>query len=78
MSFPHPALRSLQNIPAKLPMVFGDPNQLQQVFLNLITNARQAMEEQKKGRLVIEGESSDGKIRLCLLKMTVLESRRKS
>jgi two-component system, NtrC family, sensor kinase len=50
----------IQHVPTSLPSVFGDPNQLQQVFLNLITNARQAMESQKNGRLLIEA-SQNGK-----------------
>jgi signal transduction histidine kinase len=54
----------IQKIPASLPMVFGDANQLQQVFLNLITNARQAMEAQKKGRLLIEGKENQGRVQI--------------
>ena len=33
---------------AKVPNVMGDPHQLQQVFLNIINNARQAIEECRK------------------------------
>ncbi len=54
----------IQNMPDSLPMVFGDTNQLQQVFLNLITNARQAMEGGKAGRVLIEGEQADGVVRI--------------
>ncbi len=54
----------IQRVPASLPMVFGDPSQLQQIFLNLITNARQAMGSQKKGRLLIEGEEKQGHVLL--------------
>ena len=52
------------NIPSSLPMVFGDSNQLQQVFLNLITNARQALEDRKMGRMLIEGEEIAHGVRL--------------
>lgn len=38
-----------------LPLVHGDPNQLQQVFLNLLTNARQALEERKTGARILIG-----------------------
>jgi C4-dicarboxylate-specific signal transduction histidine kinase len=37
----------------ELPRVMADENQLQQVFVNLITNARDAMEPHGKGTLVI-------------------------
>jgi signal transduction histidine kinase len=36
-------VRILKNLPGNLPAVQGDPDQLQQVFLNLILNALQAM-----------------------------------
>ncbi len=54
----------LQHVPTSLPMVFADPNQLQQVFLNLITNARQAFEGRKQGKLTIEGEEQKGRVLL--------------
>ncbi len=44
-------LRSIevkQELNPGLPKVLGDANQLEQVFLNLITNARDAMEEKEK------------------------------
>ncbi len=34
-----------KNLPEGLPKILGDPNQLEQVFLNLISNARDAMDE---------------------------------
>jgi two-component system NtrC family sensor kinase len=52
------------NIPMDLPVVLGDSNQLQQVFLNLMTNARQAIAERKNGRLSIAGKEQNGKITL--------------
>lgn len=43
----------------------ADPNQLQQVFLNLINNAQDAMSErQKQGRLTITTAAQGGKIRI--------------
>jgi two-component system sensor histidine kinase HydH len=39
-----------------LPDVFGDPDQLKQVFLNLVTNAVQAIGE-SEGRILIETRS---------------------
>ncbi len=51
-----------QNLPPSLPLVLGDANQLQQVFLNLITNARQAMEKQIKGRLIIDSQCEGSKL----------------
>jgi two-component system NtrC family sensor kinase len=44
----------------KLPQVYGDPNQLQQVFLNLSLNACESMPE--GGRLTIATELRDGDV----------------
>ncbi|MCL6106649.1 MAG: GAF domain-containing protein [Actinobacteria bacterium] len=50
---------------AHLPLTMADPHQLQQVFLNLITNAEQAMlEDQGSGRIVISTGISRGAIRI--------------
>jgi PAS domain S-box-containing protein len=37
----------VRNLSEGLPKILGDPNQLEQVFLNLISNARDAMEDSK-------------------------------
>jgi two-component system, NtrC family, sensor kinase len=42
--------------------VFGDPSQLQQVFLNLITNARHAMEKRKPARLTLQATQESDQI----------------
>ncbi|HKQ36453.1 MAG TPA: ATP-binding protein [Verrucomicrobiae bacterium] len=45
--------------------VMGDPHQLQQVFLNIINNARQAIEEfRKQGELDISTSTVNGKVRI--------------
>jgi signal transduction histidine kinase/PAS domain-containing protein/ActR/RegA family two-component response regulator len=44
----------LPTLDAALPLVMADAHQLQQVFLNLITNALQAMRGMGKGRLWLE------------------------
>lgn len=38
-------IRIIREFQADLPKIWGDPNQLEQVFLNLISNARDAMEK---------------------------------
>ncbi len=48
-----------------LPPLWADPHQLQQVFLNLIINAHQAMADQGGGRLTIETSHSGGKVRIA-------------
>ena len=50
-------LRTAIEIPADLPAVMGDPRQLQQVVINLVTNAMQAMASQGTGTLRIEARA---------------------
>jgi len=48
-----------------LPQAMVDPHQIQQVFLNIVNNARQAMEEHRpKGCMRITTETADGNIRV--------------
>jgi two-component system NtrC family sensor kinase len=47
-----------------LPSLMGDGHQLQQVFLNIINNARQAMEGRPDSSIVITTERSDTGVRL--------------
>ncbi|UCH51988.1 MAG: PAS domain S-box protein [Chloroflexota bacterium] len=48
-----------------LPMTIADPGQLQQVFLNLIMNAEEAIKSARdKGKLVIKTEHTDNTIRI--------------
>jgi PAS domain S-box-containing protein len=44
-----------------LPHIYGDYNQLEQVLLNIITNARDAMEEMDGGKLMFTTDISDDK-----------------
>lgn len=49
----------------ELPFVSADGNQIQQVFMNIINNAHQAMKEQKGERkLIIKGTREDTSVRL--------------
>ncbi|MEO6874094.1 MAG: ATP-binding protein [Opitutaceae bacterium] len=44
-----------------LPPIMADPHQLQQVFVNILSNARQAIEpSQREGRIVIRTHVADG------------------
>ncbi|MGE5445777.1 MAG: PAS domain S-box protein [Ignavibacteriales bacterium] len=55
----------IKNLEMKLPALMVDPNQIQQVFLNLINNAEQAMAENDGGRqLVIESRIKNGENRV--------------
>ncbi len=47
-------------IPKNLPKILADPNQLQQVFLNLLTNARQATDQKKGARIHVLVEAKEG------------------
>jgi PAS domain S-box-containing protein len=61
----------VRNLSEGLPPVMGDPNQLEQVFLNLISNARDAMDDSKgpKRELTITSRlsSDDGHPALMVL-----------
>ncbi len=55
----------LTHLDSNLPPTELDSHQMQQVFINLINNARQAMEaHQPGGRLSIRTESSDSRVRI--------------
>jgi signal transduction histidine kinase len=47
-----------RELPPELPIIYGDPKTLQQVFLNLFVNAIQAMKD--GGMLAIKASSEDG------------------
>ena len=55
----------LLELEARLPVVRVDPNQIQQVLLNLMNNAVQAMEG-RKGRLRVATRVQGGAVELCV------------
>lgn len=54
------------SVPELLPAVIGTEQQIEQVLVNLITNAADAMEAQERGRLRIEAEERDGMMRVSV------------
>jgi PAS domain S-box-containing protein len=57
----------VQELDPALPAVWADPLQIEQVLLNLITNARDAMEKTGKGTITIRtGVAGDGRITLSV------------
>jgi signal transduction histidine kinase/ActR/RegA family two-component response regulator len=58
-------IQVLTQFDANLPRVLGDPHQLQQVFLNIINNARQAIEAYKaQGTISILTETGEKGVRI--------------
>jgi signal transduction histidine kinase len=54
-----------RNFESNLPKIMGDSHQLQQVFLNLLNNARQAMEShQATGKIKVTTETAGNNIRI--------------
>jgi signal transduction histidine kinase len=57
----------ISNLDPDLPQAMVDPHQLQQVFLNIINNARQAIEaHQPKGCIRIRSEAGEGRARIII------------
>jgi signal transduction histidine kinase len=55
-----------KNVPVSLPALFGDASQLQQVFLNLMLNAKDAMEGRRPARLGIQVEAKNQSLIVCI------------
>jgi PAS domain S-box-containing protein len=55
-------VRILKNYQCNQAFVYGEKHQLKQVFMNLMKNAIDAMQEQSYGKLVIECEQTDSDI----------------
>ncbi len=55
-------IQIVSDVPPHLPGVLGDANQLQQVFLNIITNARQALDGKETGTITIRGKAQGEKV----------------
>ena len=55
-------IQVFNDVDENLPHIFGDANQVLQVFFNLISNAVDALEEVGGGKLVIRTSHADGKL----------------
>ena len=62
--FAEASVRVQQELAAELPAVLGDARQLQQVCLNLVTNAIHAMAEQGGGTLTLRSAHAGGNVML--------------
>src|SRR6202795_479110 len=55
----------VENYDAELPMIVGDPHQLQQAFLNILNNAYDAVHEtRRKGKIEINTSHRDGRLEI--------------
>jgi two-component system NtrC family sensor kinase len=55
----------IKDFQAALPPIMADPHQLQQVFVNLVGNARQALEAfRPDGRIIVRTRTKDGFVRV--------------
>lgn len=53
----------VRELAPRLPSLLADPHQLQQVFVNILSNARQAMEPcERRGRIVIRTRENAGRV----------------
>lgn len=59
--FRHAHIEIKMSLPEKPLWVYGDASQIEQVFLNIVTNARHAMEGKKDGALEIVATEADGR-----------------
>ncbi len=60
-------VEAILDLDPDLPHAMVDPHQIQQVFVNLINNARQAIEaHQPKGRIKVSTEQIDGCVRIVI------------
>src|SRR5881628_3515595 len=60
-------IRATISIPHDLPAVSGDPQELQQVMLNAVVNARQAIESSgRPGQVLITAKLVDGRMRVAV------------
>jgi len=60
-------IEAVTHLAPKIPKVVGDSHQLQQVFINLINNARQAIEAaQPQGKISVTTEALDERVRVTV------------
>lgn len=63
--FSNHAVALVEECDENLPPVFGDPHQLQQVFLNILNNAYDAVREcEREGRIEVKTSRRDGRIEI--------------
>ena len=65
----HGGIRAELNFPANLPRISANEGQLKQVFVNLFTNAAQALEQASEKKIRIGGRLEAGKIVIHLLRL---------
>ena len=57
-------IKTIKNLASDLPLVSGDPNKLEQVFLNLVTNARDAIDEKRGNTLTVGANDAESHLKL--------------